>query len=171
MPDSCEGSRKVTVMSDSDYSRGYQDCIKGNTYGLNLLTNELEYRRGWDARKKIVEKLSDILKDYNVSNKINPMRTPTQNEVDDCLSSALDNGYNEVWDAPSIIADNLADMTAQFENVDPASLVPLIHDWQSRKKIADYLMELAEHVTPEDANDLPRFLRKLAERMARGELV
>ena len=44
-------------------------------------------------------------------------------------------------------------------------------DQKTLEKVADYLKELANHVTPEDASDLPKFLRVLAQRMKDGELV
>ena len=42
---------------------------------------------------------------------------------------------------------------------------------QFREELSDYLQELANHVTEEDAENLPQFLRVLSVRLRNGELV
>jgi hypothetical protein len=57
----------------------------------------------------------------------------------------------------------------EIEAVEPTPEVKAETDL--RAKFASYLTELANHVDESDAADLPKFLRVLGERVAKGEIV
>ena len=67
-------------------------------------------------------------------------------KIDDCvheecrgkifesLDQALENGYELLGWEPEEIAIDLHDYDAQFENIDPALLVPVISEWQEQRR-------------------------------------
>lgn len=61
----------------------------------------------------------------------------TQEDINIALNNASENGYlEELSRTPESIAQDLVEYTAQFEDSEPSSLIPLIKFWQEAQRNA-----------------------------------